>query len=79
MPPTLCVHVAGETEDDDPDVVMSRLEVPSLASYQWRSMCTGKPPPSCTKHRHHSCASTTRAARICFVLNGALSEKSAIY
>lgn len=34
LPPTLVIHVRGETAADDPDVMVSRVEVPSLQAYQ---------------------------------------------
>jgi len=40
--PSLVVQVAGETDGDDPDVFMSRLEVPTIQSYQWRSTSAGE-------------------------------------
>ena len=38
MLPTLVIHVRGETEADDPDVMVSRVEVPSLQAYQVLSL-----------------------------------------
>uniref|UniRef100_A0A7S0ELX8 Uncharacterized protein n=1 Tax=Hanusia phi TaxID=3032 RepID=A0A7S0ELX8_9CRYP len=41
-PPALRIEVIGQTELDDPDIVVSTYEIPKQNSFQWRSMGSGE-------------------------------------